>query len=143
MVIKQLSVFLENKAGRLSGIIGLLAKANIDIRAISVADTTEFGILRLIVNDPGRACEYLKAEGVTVSLTDVIAVGMKDTPGEFAKVTGALSDNDISIEYVYAFKSGDFGKAYVILKVDDPDRAAEVLTKNKVGMLSQTEISKM
>lgn len=142
-MIKQLSVFLENKAGRLSGITNILAKSNINIRAISVADTTEFGILRLIVDDPERACECLKKESITVSLTEVIAIGMDDTPGAFAKAMNLLADNGISIEYVYAFKSGDRGKGYVILKVDDLERAVKVFESTEIEVLTSDRIKKM
>lgn len=143
MKIKQLSIFLENKAGRLAKITNTLANANIDIRAISVADTTEFGILRLIVNDPERACEYLKNENITVSLTEVIAVGIDDTPGEFAKAMNVLADNEITIEYVYAFISRDHGKAFVILRVDDNDRAVEVFKNADIEVLTPDQIHGM
>lgn len=143
MKIKQLSIFVENKAGRLAEITNTLAEAKIDIRAISVADTTEFGILRLIVDDPERACEHLKKESVTVSLTEVIAVGITDTPGELAKAMTVLSENKIAIEYVYAFVSRDLGKASVILKVDDNDRAIEVFKKENIEMLTSEQIHGM
>ena len=143
MKIKQLSIFVENKAGRLAKITNTLAEAKIDIRAISVADTTEFGILRLIVDDPERACEYLKKENITVSLTEVIAVGIDDTPGEFAKAMNVLADNEIAIEYVYAFISRDRGKAFVILRVDDNDRALNVFTKENIEVLTSEQIHGM
>ena len=143
MKIKQLSIFVENKAGRLAKITNTLAAANIDIRAISVADTTEFGILRLIVNDPERACEHLKKENITVSLTEVIAVGIDDTPGEFAKAMNVLADNGIAIEYVYAFISRDRGKAFVILRVDDNDRAVEVFKGADIEVLTSAQIHGM
>ena len=143
MKIKQLSIFVENKAGRLAKITNTLAEAKIDIRAISVADTTEFGILRLIVDDPERACEYLKKENITVSLTEVIAVGINDTPGEFAKAMDVLADNEIAIEYVYAFISRDRGKAFVILRVDDNDRAVEVFKNSDIEVLTSEQIHGM
>lgn len=143
MKIKQLSIFVENKAGRLAEITNTLAEAKIDIRAISVADTTEFGILRLIVDDPERACEHLKKESVTVSLTEVIAVDITDTPGELAKAMTVLSDNGIAIEYVYAFFSRDRGKASVILKVDDSDRAIKVFDSANINVLSSAQIHGM
>ena len=90
MQIKQLSIFVENKAGRLAEITAVLANANIDIRAISIADTSDFGILRLIVDNPDEAVEALKQAGMTVSLTSVIAIGIDDRPGEFAKACGSL-----------------------------------------------------
>ena len=101
--LKQLSVFVENKTGRLVEITGALAKSGVDIRALSIADTTDYGILRLIVNDPEKALESLKQSGMTVSLTTVIAVEIPDTPGALNNVVAILSENGISIEYMYAF----------------------------------------
>ena len=143
MKIKQLSIFVENKAGRLAKITKTLADAKIDIRAISVADTTEFGILRLIVNDPERACAHLKNESITVSLTEVIAIDIDDTPGEFARAMDILSENNIAIEYVYAFVSRDRGKASVILRVDDSDKALEAFAKTGIDVLSSDQIRGM
>lgn len=107
MQIKQLSIFVENKAGRLAEITAVLAEANVDIRAISIADTSDFGILRLIVDHPDEAVEALKKAGMTVSLTSVIAIGIHDRPGEFAKAMRILADEHIAIEYMYAFISRD------------------------------------
>ena len=135
MQIQQLSIFVENKSGRLAEITEILASANIDIRAISVADTSDYGILRLIVDKPARAVEVLKKAGLTVSLTNVIAMGINDKPGEFSKSMRILADNLIGVEYMYAFISRDSGKAFVILRVEDNDKAIEVLQKNGVSVL--------
>ena len=97
MQIQQISVFVENKSGRLAEITEALAAANVDIRAVSIADTSDFGILRLIVNKPKEAVEALKAAGLTVSLTSVIAMGIDDQPGEFAKAMRVLADNQIGV----------------------------------------------
>ena len=107
MQIQQLSIFVENKSGRLAEITEILGRANVDIRAISVADTSDFGILRLIVDKPQDAVKALKEAGLTVSLTRVIAVGIDHRPGEFAKAMRILADADISVEYMYAFISRD------------------------------------
>ncbi len=135
MQIQQLSIFVENKSGRLAEITEVLASANIDIRAISVADTSDYGILRLIVDKPAEAVEALKKAGLTVSLTNVIAMGIDDKPGEFSKGMRILADNLIGVEYMYAFISRESGKAFVILRVEDNDRATEVLQKNGVSIL--------
>lgn len=135
MQIKQLSVFLENKPGRLADITELLAESHIDIRAISVADTSDFGILRIIVDKPDEAVAILKEAGMTVSLSKVIAVGIGDITGEFAKSIRILADSGISVEYVYAFVSRDKGRAYVIIRADDTKRAAEVLAENGIEIL--------
>lgn len=135
MQIKQLSVFVENKPGRLADITELLAENGIDIRAISVADTSDFGILRIIVDKPDEAVAILKENGMTVSLSKVIAVGIGDITGEFAKAVRILANAGIGVEYVYAFVSRDKGKAYVIIRADDSRRAAEVLSQNGVELL--------
>jgi hypothetical protein len=143
MQIKQLSIFVENKAGRLAEITAVLAEANVDIRAISIADTSDFGILRLIVDHPDEAVEALKKAGMTVSLTSVIAIGIHDRPGEFAKAMRVLADEHIAIEYMYAFISRDKGKAFVILRVDDDQRAISVLQDSGITILTAEEIHGM
>lgn len=140
MQIQQLSIFVENKSGRLAEITETLAAANVDIRAISVADTSDFGLLRLIVDRPQEAVEALKKANLTVSLTSVIAVGINDKPGEFAKAMRVLADNHISVEYMYAFISRDKGKAYVILRVEDSEKATKALSENSIALLSAEEI---
>ena len=143
MTIKQLSIFVENKPGRLAEITEELARAQVDIRAVSVSDTTHFGILRIIVDDPDRAHEALKAAGFTVSLTDVIAIGVTDEPGGLAKVVRLLSDEGISVEYVYAFLSRDKLGAYVILRVEDNEKTLELLRRHQVPVLGDKDISEL
>lgn len=143
MQIKQLSVFIENKSGRLAEITETLARAGVDIRAISIADTSDFGILRLIVDDPERAVEALRKENMTVSLTTVIAIGIPDRPGEFAKAMRVLADANVGIEYMYAFISRDRNKAYVLLRVDDNDYAVKTLQEASIELLSPDEIHGM
>lgn len=140
MQIQQISIFVENKSGRLAEITEALAAANVDIRAVSIADTSDFGILRLIVDKPKEAVEALKASGFTASLTSVIAMGIDDQPGEFAKALRVLVDNKIGVEYMYAFISRERGKAFVILRVDESERAVEVLKAGNITILSAEEI---
>lgn len=140
MQIQQLSIFIENKSGRLAEITEVLAAAGIDIRAISVADTSDFGILRLIVNKPDQAVEALKQAGLTVSLTNVIGMGIDDKPGEFSKAMRVLADHGIGVEYMYAFISRDKGKAYVILRAEDSAKAVEVLSGSGIKLLDPQEI---
>ncbi len=140
MQIQQISIFVENKSGRLAEITEALAAANVDIRAVSIADTSDFGILRLIVDKPKEAVEALKASGFTASLTSVIAMGIDDQPGEFAKALRVLADNKIGVEYMYAFISRERGKAFVILRVDESERAVEVLKAGNITILSAEEI---
>ena len=140
MQIQQLSIFVENKSGRLAEITEILGQAGVDIRAISVADTSDFGILRLIVDKPKEAVEALRAANLTVSLTSVIAVGIDDKPGEFAKAMRVLADGEIGVEYMYAFIRRDKGKAYVILRVLESDKAVECLKASGISLLNAEEI---
>lgn len=103
MLVKQISVFVQNERGRLSQITRLMAENGIDIRSISISDTVDFGILRLIVNDPEKCEKVLKENGFTVSITNVIAVGITDEPGSLAQVFALADENGINVEYVYAF----------------------------------------
>ncbi|MCI8906948.1 MAG: acetolactate synthase [Angelakisella sp.] len=141
MTIKQLSVFVENKQGRLSEITGILQGAGVDIRALSLADTTDFGILRLIVDKEDVAEAALRGAGLTVSLTPVIAAGIADRPGGLAEAMALLRDGGISVEYMYAFISRRKEMAYVILRVDDNGKAAELLQKAAFPLLTEEEIA--
>lgn len=140
MIIKQISVFVENKAGRLAEITEILAKTNVDIRALSIADTTKFGILRLIVNKPEETEMALKVAGLTVSLTDVIAISITDEPGGLAVAMKALNAADIGVEYMYAFIGTPHKKAYVILRVEDNQKAIEVLTNAGIDLLKTESV---
>ncbi|HEX3030716.1 MAG TPA: ACT domain-containing protein [Bacillota bacterium] len=135
MRVKQISLFLENKSGRLLKVMQTLSEKNINIRALSIADTTDFGILRLIVNEPDLATKILKEQGFTVSATDVIAVEVDDEPGGLARALGALEDSGINIEYVYAFVEKSTDKALVVFRVEDIDRAIEVLNSKGINTL--------
>ena len=137
MLIKQLSVFVENQPGKLAEITGILAEKKVDIRALSIADTTHFGILRLIVSNPEQAEDALKEQGYTVSLTDVIGVGVEDRPGGLAEALAVLNEKGIAVEYMYAFVSKAEKTAYVILRVEDNDHALRVLKENNVTVLSE------
>lgn len=143
MIIKQISIFVENKPGRLKEMTGILKDNNIDIRALSIADTKDFGILRIIVNDPEKACKALKNAECTVTITDVLAVEVEDHPGGLEKVMDTLYNNKISVEYMYAFVSKCDDTAYVILRVADNPKAAEVLHNAGIRMLTSKEIYEM
>ncbi|HOV40946.1 MAG TPA: ACT domain-containing protein [Oscillospiraceae bacterium] len=143
MLIKQLSVFVENRPGRLSSITKLLGENDVDIRALSIADTRDFGILRLIVNNPDKALEVLKGADYSVTLTNVIAIGIEDKPGGLAKAMEVLYQNGISVEYMYAFISKTDNTAFVILRVENSENAADVLQKNGIKLLTSEEIYKM
>lgn len=137
MNIKQLSIFVENKQGRLAEITEIITKANANIRALSIADTTDFGILRIIVDKPDEAAACLKEAGVTVSVTNVIAIGIDDNPGAFSRPMRLLSDAGVDVEYMYAFITRKSEKAYVILRVADNDAATKVLIGNGVELLDE------
>jgi hypothetical protein len=139
-LLKQLSIFVENKPGRLSTITKLLKDSDIDIRALSVADTKDFGILRLIVNKPDAACEALKAADCTVSITNVVAIGVKDEPGGLAAALDCLYAAGISVEYMYAFISKSEDTAYVILRVENNDGAVETLAKGGFTVIDPQEV---
>lgn len=143
MAIKQLSIFIENKQGTLLTITDTLAKADIDIRAISVADTQDFGILRLIVTDIEKAKEALEQNNCFVSITEVVGVAIKDHPGALSESIKLLTDNDINIEYMYAFISEHNKVAYVVLRVQDNQFAEKVLTENGIDLVSEEDIANL
>lgn len=141
--IKKLYVFVENKPGRIAQITEIISEARIYIRALSIADTSDFGILRLIENKPDKAADVLKKANITVLVTSVIAIGIDDKPGEFSNAIKILADEGISIEYMYAFISRDRDKAFVILRIEKEDRASEVLKRNGIALLTAEQIHGM
>ena len=127
MLLKQLSVFVENQPGRLSAIINRLAENHVNLSALSLADTSGFGVLRLIADKPEIAQEALREEGVISKSTDVLAVAIDDTPGSLTCVLDLLSENEISVEYMYAFSAKQENKALMVFKVDALQKAEELL----------------
>ncbi len=140
MAIKQLSVFVENRCGVIVELIGILAADGVDIRAMSTADTQDYGIIRMIVNDLDKALPALEKAGFPTSVTDVIVVAVSDEPGALTGVLGALSANRINIEYMYAFTSNLGGHANVVLRVDDNQRAEAVLNGIAASFVTREEI---
>lgn len=136
MNIKQISIFLENKKGRLADVTDLLAKQNINIRALSLADTAEFGILRLIVDDPDKCAAALKNENFVAQETDVIAVEVEDRPGGLNRVMSVFEKENLNIEYMYAVVEKSKNNALVIFRIDDYKKAIDVLQKNGVSLVS-------
>ena len=136
MKFKQVSSFVENTPGRLSEITSLIADSGINIRAHTIADTTNYGILRIIVDDPQRCEQILKQAGLAVSITSVLAIGLEDTPGAFSKALSLLGKSGVSVEYAYVslMKRGD--KICVILKVDDNEKAAAALAEGGIETYS-------
>jgi hypothetical protein len=138
MIIKQLSVFLENKSGRLTDVTGTLADADIDISAFSIADTAEYGVLRMIVTKPDEAFALLKEKEFSVHITDVIALVVPHQSGGLHRALQILSSAEISIEYMYAFALGD--RATVIIRTDAPQQAITVLQGHKMELLKASDI---
>lgn len=141
MTARQISVFIENKPGMMVKITDALGNAGVDMRAMSLADTQDFGILRLIVDDTDKAIEALKAVGCVTSVTDVIVAELPDIPGAMTKTVRILADNGINIEYIYAFVSQQKNKkAYIVLRIKDTEKACEVLTKEGIVLAGEDVI---
>ena len=136
MKVEQIAIFLENKSGRLADITGILAEEGINIRAMSLADTADFGILRLIVNDTASARNILKEKGFTVGSTDVVVVEVADKPGGLAGVLQVIKEGGLNIEYMYAFtqKSGETG--LIIFRFDDPQAAVKAFEAADIPILT-------
>lgn len=140
MKVEQISIFLENKSGRLAEVTRLLGEGGINIRALTLADTTDFGILRLIVSEKAKSLEILKKAGFTVGMTEVVAVEVSDRPGGLAEILDRLGEEGINVEYMYAFveKSGD--DAVVIFRFDEPDKAIAILQRNGVTIMEAEKV---
>ena len=130
MIIKQISLFMENSTGRLAGATDLLAEANINLRAISIADTTEFGILRMVADQPEKAVKLLKEAGFAARDTDVIGVEIPDVPGSLARIMALFRAENVGIEYLYASLDHQAGKAAIIIKADNTAAALALLEKH-------------
>jgi hypothetical protein len=135
MKVEQISIFLENKPGGLEEVTRILKDAGINIRTLSLADTTDFGILRLIVNDVETASRVLKEKGLRVSRTTVVAVEVPDRPGGLHGILEVLTKNGINVEYLYAFVERSGENAVIIFRLDAPDKAIEVLKQNGLTVL--------
>jgi len=140
MKAEQISVFLENKSGRLAEVMRVLGAAQVNIRALSIADTSDFGILRIIVNDKDKALAALKENNFTVSKTEVIAVEVPDTPGGLSKIMDLLDAQQVNVEYMYAFIERHSDNAVIIFRFDENDKAIAVLQKAGVTILGSQEI---
>lgn len=143
MLIKQISVFMENRPGRLLDVTEILGKAGIDMSALSLADTSDFGILRLIVNDPDKACAVLREQDYIVKQNDVLAAVIDDRPGGLTAMLQVLAAAGIAVEYMYAFVGSKDGHAVVVLRPDDAQAALKVLEENKVSVLDPKDIYRL
>ena len=136
MSVRQISVFLENKKGRLAEVTHTLARQKINIRALALADTADFGVLRIIVHNPERCLAVLKDGGFVAQVTEVLAVEVEDAPGGLARILEVLDAENVNVEYMYAYVEKSRDNAIVICKIDERDRALEVLKKKGIPTLS-------
>mgnify|MGYP002618214075 CR=1 FL=1 len=143
MSIKQISVFVENKPGALYGLTGVLAQNGVDLRALSLAETSEFGIVRIIVDNLYQATTVLKDASYVHSLTPVVGVAIPDVPGGLNRVLQVLTDARINVEYMYAFLGGKTEAAYMIFRVEDNNAAAEALASRGIKTLEEADIQRM
>ena len=140
MGIRQLSVFVENKKGSLHDITDILAKAGIDLRSMCIADTSDYGIVRMIANDPEKAKDVLAAAGHVANIRIVTAFAVPDAPGGLAQVLSILESKGVNIEYLYALVTSCPDKAYAVMRTDDRDRAEEILAAAGIELLEEKDI---
>lgn len=140
MIIRQISVFIENKPGRISAALDALAANKIDISALSFADATDYGVLRLIVDDSEKARDVLSASGVVVRITHVIALAMDDAPGGAGGIMRTLANNNINVNYLYAFVGKVSGKAIIVIRADDNKIAEEILRREGFGDVNPADV---
>ena len=140
MKIKQLSIFLENKTGRWAHITKILADAEVNLLALSLADTTDFGILRMIVSDPETAVRVLKEQNVVTIVNEVTAVEVDDQPGGLARILDALEGQNANVEYMYAFASRPTHRAALIFRFDDPERAVALLREAGINVFKEMDL---
>ena len=143
MKLTQISVFLENRKGRLYDVCLLLGKNKINIRALTIAETEKFGVLRIVVDKPDKAMQILKKNNFVANLTDIVAVEVEDRPGGLAAILKTLSANDINLEYMYGFVEKSSDKALLVFRFDDPDKAITVFKKNKIKVVGSKEIKEL
>jgi hypothetical protein len=143
MKINQISVFLENKQGRLFMLCDLLGKHNINIHALIIAESEGFGVARIIVDKPKVAVNVLKDEGLTVRLTDIVAVEVPDRPGGLSDLLKILSDTEINVEYMYGFGEKFSDRALMVFRFDDPDKATKLLHEHGIGIVRGKDIQEL
>ncbi len=143
MKINQISVFLENRKGRLYDVTDILGKNKIDIRALTVAESQDFGVLRMVVDKPQEALNLLKANGFVANFTEIVALEVEDKPGGLSKILGILTKNNINVEYMYGFVEKFSKKALMVFRFENTDKALDVLTKHKIKILKKDNIVKL
>jgi len=143
MKLTQISVFLENRKGRLYDVCSLLGKNKINIRALTIAETEKFGVLRIVVDNPDKAIQVLKKNNFVANLTDIVAVEVQDKPGGLAAILKTLTLNNINLEYMYGFVEKSSDRALLVFRFDDPDKAITVFKKNKIKVVGSKEIKEL
>ena len=143
MVIKQISVFIENKEGRIKKALDTLTENNINIKALSIADTSKYGILRLIVSDNEKAIESLENDGFVVRENDVIILSISDEPNGLNSILEILDKNEINLEYLFAFSTNDSNKAIVVMRLENINEAIDILKENNAELLEKEDIEKL
>ena len=143
MAIKQLTVFVQNKKGTVVAVTDILSKNGVNLRALSIAETQDFGILRLIVNDEATAEKVLTENGYIIKVIDVVGVKIGDAPGKLTEALSVLDEKDINVEYLYAFMARTEKHAYVVLRVEDNSAAEEALTAAGFKMITEADINKL
>ena len=143
MAIKQLTVFIQNKKGTVVSVTEILAKNDINLRALSIAETQDFGILRLIVSDEAKAEKVLRENGYLIKVIDVVGVKIGDAPGKLTAALDVLDKANINVEYLYAFMARTEKHAYVVLRVEDNEEAESILTSTGFKMISEADINKL
>lgn len=138
--IKQISLFVENKPGRMAKVSKTLSDADVNIRALTIAEAGDFGVIRMVVDNPDKGYRVLRDNAFTVSMTDVLAVEMKDTPGGLYEIVNTLGENGINVDYAYAFVTSKAQRAMLILRVDDIAKARKVLSEKGVKIAIEEEV---
>lgn len=140
MKITQISVFLENRKGRLYDVCSLFGREGINIRALTIAETETFGVLRAVVDKPGLAFEVLKENSFTANITEVVAVEIPDEPGGLGNVLKVLSDNDVNVEYMYGFVEKFSDKALLVFRFEDVEKAVKILNEKSIPVVTEADI---
>jgi len=143
MKLTQISVFLENKKGRLYDVCAALGAGKINLRALTVAESEDFGILRMVVDKPEEAARLLKKKGFVSSFTEIVAVEVGDKPGGLARVLKVINEKSLNVEYMYGFTKKCTDKALMVFRFDDPDQAVKVLKKNGIGVVGRKEAGEL
>jgi hypothetical protein len=140
MKLTQISVFLENRKGRLSQVCGILGENSVNIRALTIAETDEFGVLRMVVDNPDKALAVLKKNDMVASVTQIVAVEVDDTPGGLARILKVVTQENLNIEYMYGFVEKKSDRALMVFRFDEPDRAIKVLKAAGVNVVGQKDV---